>query len=62
MTRTEKAKLLRIAEHLESKSSDWMFKKTQELGFTDAEIGCLRATYDRKTTLRVKSNFIKGDN
>jgi hypothetical protein len=32
-----------------------MFKKAQELGFTDAEIGCLRAIYDQRAVSEANS-------
>ena len=35
-----------------------MYKKAQELGFTDVEIERLRATYDRKAVTRKSSKLI----
>ena len=56
---TELPKLPVIAGRPEQKDAGWMFKKAQELGFTDAEIGCLRAIYDRRAVPEGNSSSIK---
>ena len=61
MTRTIKTKILGTAEQLENKSSVWIYQKAQELGFTEAEIERLRATYERKAATRKNSNLINID-
>ena len=39
-------KILGKIEHHAKKSKHWMFKKAQEIGFTETEIDLLKAIYD----------------
>jgi hypothetical protein len=46
MNINDEFKILGKIEHHAKKSKQWMFKKAQEIGFTETEIDLLKAVYE----------------
>ena len=42
----DESQILGKIEHHAKKSKQWMFKKAQEIGFTETEVDLLRAIYE----------------
>jgi len=48
MNKNEENQLLAVSGNQEIETSDWSFRKAQEMGFSEAEINQLKALYHRQ--------------